>query len=115
MSVCVSVLCVVVVYVTLLLCFRLCRHCLVSWLQSSGCSQATCPLCRAAILEESGGDLDSAVDQLPSDLVLQDEVDSARQLQGPHSCGTCDTPDIPALHLCLHCGDRLCDRCAQVW
>ncbi|XP_070200611.1 E3 ubiquitin-protein ligase TRIM56-like isoform X2 [Littorina saxatilis] len=93
----------------------LCRHCLLSWLQSQ--PQAHCPLCRCAIVEGEAGQggassVEDTVEGFPTDLAMAALVEAQRLLSKDHSCCVCE--DVAATSLCLHCGDTLCKACTRV-
>ena len=91
----------------------LCRHCLISWLQSK--AQAHCPLCRCVIVdpeERTGGkNLENIADGFPSDLAMAALVESQQLLSKYQPCQACVTET--ATSLCLTCGDLLCAHCAS--
>ncbi|XP_070200617.1 transcription intermediary factor 1-beta-like isoform X3 [Littorina saxatilis] len=97
----------------------LCRHCLLSWLQSQ--PQAHCPLCRCAIVEGGAGQggagqggassVEDMVEGFPTDLAMAALVEAQRLLSKDHSCCVCE--DVAATSLCLHCGDTLCMACKK--
>ncbi|XP_070200616.1 E3 ubiquitin-protein ligase TRIM56-like isoform X2 [Littorina saxatilis] len=92
----------------------LCRHCLLSWLQSQ--PQAHCPLCRCAIVEGGAGQggassVEDTVEGFPTDLAMAALVEAQRLLSKDHSCCVCE--DVAATSLCLHCGDTLCKACKR--
>ena len=71
----------------------LCRHCLISWLQSK--AQAHCPLCRCVIVdpeERTGGkNLEDIADGFPTDLAMAALVESQQLLSKDHCLpGLCD-------------------------
>ena len=91
----------------------LCRHCLLSWLQSQ--TEANCPLCRCAIVEpeERGSkSLENIVDGFPTDLAMAALVESQQLLNTDHVCQACVTQ--AATSLCLNCGDLLCSSCVTI-
>ena len=90
----------------------LCRHCLISWLQSK--AQAHCPLCRCVIVdpeERTGGkSLENIADGFPSDLAMAALVESQQLLSKDHPCESCVTET--ATSICLNCNCFLCSNCA---
>ena len=90
----------------------LCRHCLISWLQSK--AQAHCPLCRCVIVdpeERTGGkSLEDIADGFPADLAMAALVESQQLLSKDHTCQCCVTET--AASLCLNCNYLLCSNCA---
>ena len=90
----------------------LCRHCLISWLQSK--AQAHCPLCRCVIVdseESTGGkSLENIADGFPSDLAMAALVESQQLLSKDHPCESCVTET--ATSICLNCNCFLCSNCA---
>ena len=90
----------------------LCRHCLISWLQSK--AQEHCPLCRCVIVdpeERTGGkSLEDIADGFPSDLAMAALVESQQLLSKDNPCQSCVTET--ATSLCLNCNDLLCSNCA---
>ena len=92
----------------------LCRHCLISWLQSK--AEAHCPLCRCAIVDPKertdGKSLEDIADGFPTDLAMAALVESQQLLNKDHSCQACVTQT--ATSMCLHCGDLLCAHCVII-
>ena len=92
----------------------LCRHCLISWLQTK--AQAHCPLCRCVIVDPEertdGKNLQDIADGFPTDLVMAALVESQQLLSKDHSCQACVTET--ATSLCLTCGDLLCAHCVSI-
>ena len=90
----------------------LCRHCLISWLQSK--AQAHCPLCRCVIVdpeERTGGkSLENIADGFPTDLAMAALVESQQLLSKDHPCESCVTET--ATSICLNCNCFLCSNCA---
>ena len=90
----------------------LCRHCLISWLQSK--AEAHCPLCRCVIAdlkERTGGkSLEDIADGFPTDLAMTVLVESQQLLSKDQLCQFCVTQSATAL--CLNCNDLLCSNCA---
>ena len=90
----------------------LCRHCLISWLQSK--AKAYCPICRCVIVdpeERTGGkSLEDIADGFPADLAMAALVESQQLLSKDHPCQSCVTET--ATSLCLNCNDLLCSNCA---
>ena len=90
----------------------LCRHCLISWLQSK--AQEHCPLCRCVIVdpeERTGGkSLEDIADGFPSDLAMAALVESQQLLSKDNPCQSCVAET--ATSLCLNCNDLLCSNCA---
>ena len=90
----------------------LCRHCLISWLQSK--AQAHCPLCRCVIVdpeERTGGkSLENIADGFPTDLAMAALVESQQLLSKDHPCESCVTET--ATSVCLNCNCFLCSNCA---
>ncbi|XP_070194590.1 transcription intermediary factor 1-alpha-like isoform X2 [Littorina saxatilis] len=90
----------------------LCRHCLLSWLQSD--LQACCPLCRCAIVEPgepaSGKSWENLADSFPTDLVMAAIVESRQLLSEDHQCQFCVNQIADTF--CLNCNDFLCCTCA---
>ena len=90
----------------------LCRHCLISWLQSK--AQAHCPLCRYVIVDPEertdGKRLEDIADDFPTDLAMAALVESQQLLGKDHTCQSCVT-EI-ATTICLNCNDLLCSNCA---
>ncbi|XP_076455597.1 uncharacterized protein LOC143290171 [Babylonia areolata] len=94
-----------------------CRHCLLTLLDTGDHLLATCPLCRASIvpLDAQGHgdlDLDRFVDDLATDLVTMVKVEARNVLRGKDVC-LCDR-NVPATVFCLHCYEKLCAACAKV-
>ncbi|XP_076471262.1 uncharacterized protein LOC143301098 [Babylonia areolata] len=93
---------------------HLCRHCLVSWIQTK--ADAPCPLCRCAIVhskEQEGGaaKAEAIADGFPTDLFMEKLVEAERLLSKDHHCCVCE--DVAATALCLECGDMLCSSCEK--
>ena len=92
----------------------LCRHCLISWLQSK--AEAHCPLCRCVIVDPKertdGKSLEDIADGFPTDLAMAALVESQQLLNKDHSCQACVTQT--ATSICLHCGDLLCAHCVII-
>ncbi|XP_070212929.1 E3 ubiquitin-protein ligase TRIM33-like isoform X2 [Littorina saxatilis] len=90
----------------------LCRHCLLSWLNTQ--TDAHCPLCRCAILEPTSDTVsfEDVADSFPTDLAMKAVVDADRILNKDHSCCVCE--DVAATSMCLDCGDMLCTACTKV-
>ena len=90
----------------------LCRHCLISWLQSK--VQAYCPLCRCVIVDPEektdGKNLEDIADSFPTDLAMAALVESQQLLSKDHPCQSCVTET--ATSLCLNCNCFLCSSCA---
>ncbi|KAK7091656.1 E3 ubiquitin-protein ligase TRIM71-like [Littorina saxatilis] len=92
----------------------LCRHCLLSWLDSQSQAAALCPLCRCAIVEcaqQPPKSFEDIAENFPTDLAMASLVDAHRLLLKDHQCCVCD--DVAATSLCLQCGDMLCAQCTQ--
>ena len=64
----------------------LCRHCLISWLQS----KEHCPLCRCVIVDPKertdGQSLEDIADGFPTDFAMAALVESQQLLSKDHSC-----------------------------
>ncbi|KAK7088452.1 hypothetical protein V1264_022373 [Littorina saxatilis] len=92
-----------------------CKKCVVSWLQKAGV-KGGCPLCRAPILPSTSGgqrDLDSLVNDLPTDLATMALVDSHKVLSGQHVCMLCENSSS-ATSFCLQCDVKICKACIKV-
>ena len=92
----------------------LCRHCLISWLQSK--AQAHCPLCRCVIVDPeertSGKSLEDIADGFPTDLAMSALVEGQQLLSKNHVCRACVTQN--ATSICLTCRDLLCANCVTI-
>ncbi|KAL8619115.1 hypothetical protein ACOMHN_019387 [Nucella lapillus] len=91
----------------------LCRHCLLSWMQSR--EDAGCPLCRSLIVEADGGrmgSLEGVAEGLPTDLSMVRLVEAERLLNKQHQCCACE--QVVATCLCLDCRDMMCKSCAKI-
>ncbi|XP_070205454.1 transcription intermediary factor 1-beta-like [Littorina saxatilis] len=91
-----------------------CKKCVVSWLQKAGV-KGGCPLCRAPILPSTSRgqlDLDTLVNDLPTDLATMALVDSHKVLSGQHVCMVCDN-NIAATSFCLQCDVKICKACIR--
>nr|KAG5712054.1 hypothetical protein BaRGS_020780 [Batillaria attramentaria] len=89
----------------------LCRYCLVMWLSSE--HQASCPLCRCAIVDLSNHnntDCEAIADRMPTDLSMAALVHSAQILSKDHVC--CVHQDTEAVSICLSCYTMFCQSCA---
>ncbi|XP_070205444.1 transcription intermediary factor 1-beta-like [Littorina saxatilis] len=92
-----------------------CKKCVVSWLQKAGV-KGGCPLCRAPILPSTSRgqrDLDTLVNDLPTDLATMALVDSHKVLSGQHVCMLCDN-NSAATSFCLQCDVKICKACIKV-
>ncbi len=89
----------------------LCRHCLISWLQSK--AQAHCPLCRCVIVDPKertdGKSLEDIADGFHTDLAMAALVESQQLLSKDHPCESCVTET--ATSVCLNCNCFLCSNC----
>ncbi|XP_070204121.1 transcription intermediary factor 1-beta-like [Littorina saxatilis] len=91
-----------------------CKKCVVSWLQKAGV-KGGCPFCRAPILPSTNRgqrDLDTLVNDLPTDLATMALVDSHNMLSGQHVCMVCDD-NTAATSFCLQCDIKLCKKCSK--
>ncbi|XP_070183671.1 transcription intermediary factor 1-beta-like [Littorina saxatilis] len=91
-----------------------CKKCVVWWLQKAGV-QGGCPLCRAPILPSTSRgqrDLDTLVNDLPTDLAIMALLDSHKMLSGQHICIVCDD-NTAATSFCLQCDIKLCKKCSK--
>ncbi|XP_070204463.1 E3 ubiquitin-protein ligase TRIM33-like isoform X2 [Littorina saxatilis] len=92
-----------------------CKQCVVSWLQKAGV-QGGCPLCRARILPSTSQlghcDLNTLVNDLPTDLATMALVDSHKTLSGQHVCTICED-NTAATSFCLQCDVKLCEDCTR--
>ncbi|KAK7087448.1 hypothetical protein V1264_021499 [Littorina saxatilis] len=91
-----------------------CKKCVVSWLHKAGV-KGGCPLCKAPILPSTSQgqrDLDTLVNDLPTDLATMALVDSHKMLRGRHVCMVCDD-NIAATSFCLQCDIKLCKKCSK--
>ncbi|XP_070205696.1 E3 ubiquitin-protein ligase TRIM33-like isoform X2 [Littorina saxatilis] len=101
-----------------------CRSCLTSLLQQK--TGAACPLCRCVIAalqqpskknrrghdQDSQEDVQTAVDQFPTDESMAALVEATLTLSEQHVCCAC--VDIAAASLCLQCGDMFCGPCTRL-
>ncbi|KAK7097101.1 E3 ubiquitin-protein ligase TRIM33-like [Littorina saxatilis] len=92
----------------------LCRHCLLSWLQSQ--DEALCPLCRCPIIEKkakkSGKSLARVADGFLTDSAMGALVEAHRLLSKQHTCCAC--VNVAAVCLCVDCGDMFCQGCTTL-
>ncbi|XP_070206144.1 E3 ubiquitin-protein ligase Midline-1-like [Littorina saxatilis] len=91
-----------------------CKKCVVSCLHEAG-FHGGCPLCRAPILPPTSRgqrDLDSLVNDLPTDLATMALVDSHKTLSGQHVCMICED-NTAATSFCLQCDFKLCEDCTR--
>ncbi|KAK7088453.1 transcription intermediary factor 1-beta-like [Littorina saxatilis] len=91
-----------------------CKKCVVSWLQKAGV-KGGCPLCRAPILPSTSQgqrDLNTLVNDLPTDLATMALVDSHTVLIGQHVCMICDN-SVAATSFCLQCDAKICKACIR--
>ncbi|KAK7093099.1 hypothetical protein V1264_008749 [Littorina saxatilis] len=92
----------------------LCRHCLLSWLQSQ--AEALCPLCRCPINEEKDGRSKTSVadiaDSFLTDKAMAALVEAHRLLSEQHVCCVCD--NVAAVSMCLDCRDMFCQQCTKL-
>ncbi|XP_070174152.1 E3 ubiquitin/ISG15 ligase TRIM25-like [Littorina saxatilis] len=92
----------------------LCRHCLVSWLQSQ--NEALCPLCRCPMIDEknikSGNSLADIADNFVTDRAMGALVEARRLLSEQHVCCVCD--NVAAVSMCMDCRDMFCQQCTKV-
>ncbi|KAK7088456.1 hypothetical protein V1264_022377 [Littorina saxatilis] len=89
-----------------------CKKCVVSWLQKAGV-KGGCPLCRAPILPSTSRgqrDLNTLVNDLPTDLATMALVDSHKVLSGQHVCMICNN-NAAAASFCLQCDVKICKAC----
>ncbi|KAK7089835.1 transcription intermediary factor 1-beta-like [Littorina saxatilis] len=92
-----------------------CKKCVMSWLQKAGVNEG-CPLCRAPILPPTSRgqrDLDTLVNDLPTDLATMALVDSHKVLSGQHVCMLCNN-NSAATSFCLQCDVKICKACINV-
>ncbi|XP_070175043.1 tripartite motif-containing protein 59-like [Littorina saxatilis] len=91
----------------------LCRHCLLSWLQSQ---VALCPLCRCPIVDtnnrKSGKSVADIADSFLTDRAMAALVEAHRLLSEQHVCCVCD--NVAAVSMCMDCGDMFCQHCSNV-
>ncbi|KAK7087686.1 hypothetical protein V1264_021703 [Littorina saxatilis] len=91
-----------------------CKKCVVSWLHKAGV-QGGCPLCRAPILPPTSRgqrDLDTLVNDLPTDLATMALMDSHNTLSGQHVCMICED-NTAATSFCLQCDIKICKDCVK--
>ncbi|XP_070204466.1 transcription intermediary factor 1-beta-like isoform X1 [Littorina saxatilis] len=91
-----------------------CKKCVVSWLHKAGV-KGGCPLCRAPILpptSQGQRDLDTLVNDLPTDLATMALVDSHKTLSGKHVCMICED-NTAATSFCLQCDVKICEDCTR--
>ena len=92
----------------------LCRHCLISCLQSS--ADALCPLCFCGILDQTERaartSLEDIADDFPTDLTMVALVDGQNLLGNRKMCVGC--AQETATRVCLNCNDLLCCNCASI-
>ncbi|KAK7092788.1 E3 ubiquitin-protein ligase TRIM33-like [Littorina saxatilis] len=92
----------------------LCRHCLLTWLQSQ--AEALCPLCRCYIKEEkdekSGKSLADIADSFLTDRAMAALVEAHRLLSEQHVCCVC--VNVAAVSMCMDCGDKFCQQCTTL-
>ncbi|KAK7087683.1 hypothetical protein V1264_021700 [Littorina saxatilis] len=91
-----------------------CKKCVVSWLHKAGV-KGGCPLCRAPILPSTSQgqrDLDTLVNDLPTDLATMALVDSHKTLSGQHVCMICED-NTAATSFCLQCDIKICTYCVK--
>ncbi|KAK7087694.1 hypothetical protein V1264_021711 [Littorina saxatilis] len=92
-----------------------CKQCVVSWLHKAGV-KGGCPLCRAPILPPTSQlgqcDLNTLVNDLPTDLATMALVDSHNTLSGQHACMICED-NTAATSFCLQCDIKICKDCVK--
>lgn len=98
----------------------LCRDCVLSLIRDKG-RQGSCPLCRDPILplnDLENGDLEPAVDCLPTDYSLVALVEARKILTGRDVCAACDdnssAASSAASSFCFDCNMKLCQPCARM-
>ncbi|XP_070174151.1 myosin heavy chain, embryonic smooth muscle isoform-like [Littorina saxatilis] len=92
----------------------LCRHCLLSWLQSP--NEALCPLCRCPMIDEknrkSANSLADIADDFLTDRAMSALVEAHRLLSEQHVCCVCD--NVAAVSICMDCRDMFCQQCTKL-